>query len=278
MNSLSESAWDSFGNAIEKLHKKISQSKAVNVNAVNLREQTQEVVQFYFRQTRPEIQALGVDNTLIAQVDESMQALLRLSKGANSKKMYLGLLKSLTKLIVNLSGSIELRHAEREFLSRSSTSISISQEEIIIYETLLKLIPTAALSYKQALLDLADENRISFRGVATEFRESLRETLDHLAPDKNVVAQPNFKYEKDKKTPTMKQKVRFILRMRELPNTAIKSPEDAVETIDERIASFARSVYERSSISTHVATQKSEVLQVKKYVSTVLAELLGIQV
>jgi len=153
----------------------------------------------------------------------------------------------------------------------------MSKDETIIYETLLKLVPTAALSYKQALLDLAEENRISFRGVATEFREALRETLDHLAPDKDVMVQQNFKLEKDKKTPTMKQKVRFILRMRELPDNAIKPPEDAVEIVEERIASFARSVYERSSISTHVATQKGEVLQVKKYVSTVLAELLGIQ-
>jgi hypothetical protein len=178
---------------------------------------------------------------------------------------------------VDVSGAIELRHAEREFLSRSSGAVSLSSNETIIYETLLKLIPTAALSYKQALLDLADENRISFRGAATEFREALRETLDHLAPDKEVAAQQNFKYEKDRKTPTMKQKVRFILRMRDLPDNAIKPPEDAVEIVDERIASFARSVYERSSISTHVATQKNEVLQVKNYVNTVLAELLGIQ-
>jgi hypothetical protein len=278
MSGQSESAWDSFGNTIEKLHKRISQSKAVNVNAANLKGQTQEAVQFYFRQIHPELQTLGVDSTLIAQINESMQALLRLSKGTHTKKVYLGLLKPLIKLMMDVSGAIELRHAEREFLSRSSTSFSLSKDETIIYETLLKLIPTAALSYKQALLDLAEENRISFRGVATEFREALRETLDHLAPDKDVTTQPNFKFEKDKKTPTMKQKVRFILRMRELPDNAIKPPEDAVEIVEERIASFARSVYERSSISTHVSTQKSEVLQVKKYVSTVLAELLGLQI
>lgn len=277
MSNQSESAWDSFSDLIENLRKRISQSKAVNVNAVNLKEQTQEVVQLYFRQIHPELQSLGVDITLISQIDESMQSLLRHSKGTHSKKIYLGLLKLLIKTMIEVSGAIELRHAEREFLSRSSASISMSKDETIIYETLLKLIPTAALSYKQAVFDLAEENRISFRGVATEFREALRETLDHLAPDKNVAAQPNFKYEKDKKTPTMKQKVRFILRMRELPDSAIKSPEDAVEIVDERIASFARSVYERSSISTHVATQKNEVLQVKKYVNTVLAELLGVQ-
>jgi len=123
MSGQSESAWDSFSNTIEKLHKRISQSKAVNVNATNLKDQAQEVVQVYFRQIHPELQSLGVDITLIAQVTESMQALFKLSKGTHSKKVYLGLLKPLIKSMMDVSGAIELRHAEREFLSRSSTSI-----------------------------------------------------------------------------------------------------------------------------------------------------------
>ncbi len=149
--------------------------------------------------------------------------------------------------------------------------------ENIIYETLLQIIPTAALSYKQALVDLADKNRISYRGVANELRETLRETLDHLAPDKVVTSQPNFKFEKDRTKPTMKQKVRYILKARELSENYLKPPEEAVEIVEELIASFTRSVYERSSISTHVTTKRSEVLQIKKYVDAVLAELLGLQ-
>jgi hypothetical protein len=55
---------------------------------------------------------------------------------------------------------------------------------------------------------------MSWRGPATDFRESLRETLDHLAPDSAVKAEPGFKLEQNTSGPTMKQKVRFILKKR----------------------------------------------------------------
>lgn len=262
---------------MKKLQRSISRSKSVNVNASNLIKQAKEVVQFYFRQTRPELQILGVESNLVSQLDEAMQTLLNLSNGKNRKSSYLGLLTSLLETIARVSGDIELRHAEKAYQSRSPQAPTLSRDENIIYETLLQILPTAALSYKQALLDLAEKDRISYRGVANELREALRETLDHLAPDKDVASQPNFKYEKDKKTPTMKQKVRYILKARELPDNALKPPEDAIEIIEDRIASFTRSVYERSSISTHVAAQRNEVLQIKRYVDTVLAELLGLQ-
>ena len=55
--------------------------------------------------------------------------------------------------------------------------------EVQIIETLQSLVPTAALSYQQAIRDLADSTRVSYRGPAAELREVLREVCDHLAPD-----------------------------------------------------------------------------------------------
>jgi hypothetical protein len=100
--------------------------------------------------------------------------------------------------------------------------------------------------------------------------------LDHLAPDKEVITQQGFKLEEGQKKPTMKQKARFILRARGQSSTGARVPEDAISTVEERFAGLARSVYERSSISSHVTTSKSEVSQIKMYVDTVLAELLEI--
>ncbi|MCF7982345.1 MAG: hypothetical protein K9K86_10195 [Pseudomonadales bacterium] len=53
-------------------------------------------------------------------------------------------------------------------------------------------------------------------------------------------------------------------------------PRDTVQVIEERVGALARSVYTRSSISTHVGTTKQEVQQVKAYVDVVLSELLEI--
>jgi hypothetical protein len=269
--------WANFNTALDLLKKEVSRSKAANVNASDVRQQAKDVIQSYFRQTRPELQSLGLDIEIISQLDTSFQNLLKLSNGANVKSSYLTIFKNLSKILEEAEIAIELRLAEKAFLSLSPQSNSLTGLESIIYDTLLNLVPSAGLSYKQAIIDLSDEDRISYRGVANEFREALRETLDHLAPDKDVVAQSGFKYEKDKTTPTMKQKVRYILKARELASNAMKVPENAVEIIEDRVASFARSTYERSSISAHVASSRNEVLQMRNYLNAVFAELLGLQ-
>jgi len=49
-----------------------------------------------------------------------------------------------------------------------------------------------------------------------------------------VVGGPGFKLEKDAATgPTMKQKVRHILRKRGIGKTAMQSPEAATQAVDE---------------------------------------------
>src|SRR5205823_1474125 len=92
----------------------------------------------------------------------------------------------------------------------SQSDVTVTDEDKRIIETLSELLPTAALSYQQAIADLADDSRVSFRGPALELRETLRTTLDHLATDDAVTAEDNYVQEKDRHGPTMKQKVRFI--------------------------------------------------------------------
>ena len=141
----------------------------------------------------------------------------------------------------------------------------------------LGLVPSAALSYKQALADLNDEKRISFRGPALELREALREALDALAPDEDVVKSDGFKFEEGKKQPTTKQKVRFILRARGLSKSNREVPEDTASAIDELISQLTRSIQNLSSIATHVATERTNVRRVKRYIDAVLHDILEIK-
>ena len=76
----------------------------------------------------------------------------------------------------------------------------------------------------------------------------------------------------------MKQKVRFILRKRGLSSSSTQAPEDATQAVDEAISSFVRSVYGRSNLSTHMPTDKNEVLRVRDLVKTSLCELLEIHI
>jgi len=100
--------------------------------------------------------------------------------------------------------------------------------------------------------------------------------LDHLAPDEDVTRQKDFKLELDQKKPTMKQKVRFILGSRGKGKSLTAPAENSTSIVEEEVGALARSVYVRSSASTHVATSRPEVQQIKAYVDVVLGELLEI--
>jgi hypothetical protein len=114
------------------------------------------------------------------------------------------------------------------------------------------------------------DKRESWRGPATDLREALRETLDVLAPDEGVTKEPGFKLEKDAHRPTMKQKVRYILKKRGTPHGAMAAPESAMEGIENILGGITRSVYNRTSISTHTATDKKEVIRVHAWVRLAL--------
>ena len=85
---------------------------------------------------------------------------------------------------------------------------------------------------------------------------------------------PGFKLEQDAKRPTMKQKVRHVMKTRGVPHGAMAPNENAVSGVEEIVGGLTRSVYNRSSVSTHTATNRAEVIRVHAWVRLVLCELL----
>jgi hypothetical protein len=163
--------------------------------------------------------------------------------------------------------------AQELLLSVKAKVVADAEEDEKIISKLATLVPSAAQSYKQAILDLIDDSRISFRGPALELREALREVLDHLAPDSEVTVAPGYAQEKNRTGPTMKQKVRFIMKKKgKLPSEA---PEQAVTAFEEAIATLTRAVYERSSRATHVASERQTVVQLRRYVVAVLHDIIN---
>lgn len=151
--------------------------------------------------------------------------------------------------------------------------VAFAEEDEKIISKLDALVPSAALSYKQAVLDLGDDNRLSFRGPALELREALREILDHLAPDNEVTSAPEYKQEKERAGPTMKQKVRFIMKKKGSRSSS-DAPEQAVTAFEEAIAGLTRAVYERSSKATHVAGERGIVVQIRRFLVAIFHEIL----
>jgi hypothetical protein len=218
---------------------------------------------------------LSFSDDELAPLDEQMQTLLRLANGVGPKTGYTSAVRIARRLLdqIEMSREMRLGLAAAQAVPTSAGQPSVVERAII--ETLSELLPGAALGYEQALKDMADEDRLSYRGVAAELRETVREVLDRLAPDADMQA-ARVQIEKGQSGFTQKQKVRHILRSRGVPDNARKVPEESVRLIEELTASVARSVYVRGSISTHVPSPLEEVRQLKLYVDGVLGELLAI--
>lgn len=256
---------------LNDVKRSLSRSTAKQVQAKSIIEGSKTVVADYFNAQRSELSMLGLDDESLGGLDALMQELLRLTQKASRKTRYGQVVKQLNQ---ELNGVEVASLAPGE--SGDASSNSLDGKERRIAETLDGLVSSAGVSYRQACHDLRDGQRLSYRGAAAELREALRETLDHLAPDDDVTSQTGFKLEKDQTKPTMKQKVRYILKSRGKNKTISDAPEKAIEIVEEMVGALARSVYNRSSLSTHVGTTKQEVQQVKAYVDVVLGELLEI--
>jgi hypothetical protein len=166
------------------------------------------------------------------------------------------------------------RSAERGGQDGSLSTLTPAEQQII--DTLEALLPTAAASYRQGILDLKEGDRLSYRGTASEFREALREALDHLASDEDVIKQPGFKFEEGQKKATMKQKVRYVMASRGRGKSQRDVAERSIRDVEDLTAEVVRATYDRASLATHLETTRAEVLRIKRYVDTVLFDLLEI--
>ncbi len=258
--------WQALCDVFARFSRQIDHARTVNINALSLRKKTKDVAQQYFRKARPLFQDLGLDEQLEV-LDAGFQTLIELSQRHNAKASYKKQITTIRKLMPRMTSRIELAQGI------AKTGLNTTDEDQQIIETLERLVPAAALSYEQAIIDLADDRRISFRGPALELREALRETLDHLAPDDAVATADGYVQEK-KSGPTMKQKVRFILRARGQSKSSSSVPEQTTMTVDEMVGTLTRSIYDRSSVASHVASERKTVIQIRRYVVAVLQDLL----
>jgi hypothetical protein len=274
---VADDSWQSLLASLTELERAIGRVSAVNVNTTTARESARSLIQDYFRRTRPDLIAVGLTESDLEEFDDLMQRLLQLANGRNAKTSYARLLREIRGNVQRVELRREYRLGEQRQGEAAQGTILATDIETKIIETLRELVPSAALSYEQALRDLSrSTERLSFRGTAVELREALRETLDHLAPDDDVMTAPGFRLERNRTGPTQKQKVRFILRSRRVPEGARRTPEESVSLIEELTGSLARASYDRGSLATHVASSENEVRQLKMYVDSVLAELLQV--
>jgi hypothetical protein len=247
---------------LDALRKTLAAVASKQVFAASVKSQLHELASTYFSGVQPSLGDLPAEE--LNQVFQAIHASSRINPSTQKCR---DLIKSARKLLVAIEG---------QALSTPRKQTVASPTDELLINSLNDICPSASLAYQQALLDFSRGERMSWRGPATDLREALRETLDVLAPDVEVTASPGFKLEGDAKRPTMKQKVRYVLKNRGTPSGAMETPESAVAGVEELVGGLTRSVYTRSSVSTHTATTQAEASRVLAWVRLVLCELLEI--
>ena len=261
----------SYISEVDNARKDLNRFKGNQLNSKKARDGLRELVEKYFNSVRPSVISDREQNDEIRKADSKMQEVLVLCHKRGSIKRYKQLLTEVKNLLILIDSQI----VSSSSLQTNSDKLNSVDSQII--NTIQALVPSAALSFHQAINDLRSDDRLSWRGPATDLREALREVLDHLAPDNEVKSMTGYKQEKDISGPTMKQKVQFILKNRGIPKAASGSAIAATNTIDEMLGTFVRSVYTRTSVSTHTPTDKHEVLRILELSRVVLCELLEIR-
>jgi hypothetical protein len=249
--------------------------KTVNVNIRSVKDQVIDVATDYFQRTRSQVLLLESTGYDVAAFDDAWQQLIRLAHGNNQKKSYSAVVQNLLKL--GTEAAI-LTRSHGALAAKPGATPATPHIDQLLIDTIERLVPSAAQSYRQGVADLhATAQRCSFRGTACELREALREVLDHLAPDEDVTAQAGFKLEPNTVKPTMKQKVRFILKSRDRGKTTRELTEKSVDLLENLSGSVARAVYDRASLSTHTETTRTEVQRLRRYLDAVLYDILEIK-
>ncbi len=256
---------------LAQMRKDLNSIASQQLNSQKRRDALRGLVEDYFNNIRPSLISASEQDQDVGNVDNLMQELLVLCHKRGSVKRYRTLLSKARKALIGLDARLLVSPIGSENIDPDNSV------DTMIMETLEQIVPSAALSYKQALQDLQADERFSWRGPATDLREALRETLDYLAPDSDVIAMPGYKQSPDTTGPTMKQKVRFILKSRDITRALSAPAETATESIETAVGSFVRSVYTRSNVSTHTPTDKAEVVRIRDFVRVVLCELLEVQ-
>ncbi|MGA2324415.1 MAG: hypothetical protein ABSG22_11270 [Sedimentisphaerales bacterium] len=266
------SALHDFLRELENCRKELGRLSSTQLHSQPRRDTLRQLVESYFQTVRPEMLGKSEQDKDFGIVDSIMQELLVLCHKHATINRYRTLLSKARKVLI----AIDSRIVSSGQMSSKPESLNLIDTNIIT--TLNKILPSASLSYQQALQDIQTDTRLSWRGPATDLREALRETLDYFAPDADVRAVPGYKQIPDTKGPTMKQKMQYILKSRGISKSAISSAEDATDAVENAVASFVRSVYTQSSVSTHTPTEKKEILRIRDFVRIVLCEILEIRI
>jgi len=116
----------------------------------------------------------------------------------------------------------------------------------------------------------------NYSGAVSEMRDLITIVLHAVAPDSDVEAQLNFKFERDQDKPTRRQRVMFLFgAARREQGKSVASEDELMEAHSVRLASILSKVYANASSLTHTTATRPLAYQALKQGESILVQLLS---
>jgi Predicted pPIWI-associating nuclease len=263
-----------FLDVLQQLHARLIAGTGRTISRPTERKNIRSVVGAWFSGYRPAFVLIVGEEQHILAVDESMPSLLKLASGENARRTVIRCVGAATNhfkehLLVPLS---------RAYWSQAPAR-SLAGLDGGIATRLRLLDDDLADGYKQAVLDIENEDRLSYRGPAAELREMLTSVLHTLAPNAEVQATDWYKEARrsgtrTEATPTRAERTKFILRSRAKGGAVTEAAESYMTSVEERLANVINATYKRGSAATHGGTERGELVQLLPYINALMRELL----
>jgi hypothetical protein len=145
-----------------------------------------------------------------------------------------------------------------------------------IYDKLAGIAPEFADKYLSAW-KIYQTDLQNYSGASGEIRDTFTQVLHKLAPDKLVMAQPNFALEKDQKTPTRRQRIRYIMQQRyskaKRSNAMAEEIDSDIDILETQLTKVVTKAYGDASGMTHTTATREKVYPLLKRFDNILAQL-----
>lgn len=263
-----------FITVLERLRARLNARHNRQIAGPAERKNLQAVVGAWFSEYRPAFVEIVGEENYILSMDEEMHTLLKLAVESSARRTVLRCIgSSMDHFKQNL-----LLPVSRAYWSRAPERSPAGRDEHVL-RRLQQLDPELAESYEQAVIDIEDPHRISYRGPAAELREVLTGVLHKLAPNADVQATEWYRAarrsgERTEPTPTRAERTKYILRNRKTGSAVTESAESYTTVVEQRLGDVVSATYRRGSAATHGGTERSELLNLLPYMNALLGELL----
>jgi len=263
-----------FLDILERARTRLNAGRKKSVSGLGERRGIRSIVGAWFSEYRDAFIRIVGEDEQISVMDDAMQRLLRLASKESARRT---VVRALGVAIRHFTDKL-LVPVSRAYWSQAPGRTPVGRDEDAA-NRLRQLAPDLADSYEQAVLDIEETDRISYRGPAAELREVLTGVLHMLAPNPRVEETDWYREARRtgvraEPTPTRAERVKFILRSRAKGSAVTEVGESFMTSVEERLANVVNATYRRGSAATHGSTERDEMGQLLPYVNAILREIL----